>query len=52
MTATQRQPGDSGAADDASGDMKAKGMRGVIDVALGVSRATEWNVGISVVYNE
>ena len=39
MTTTQRQTGDSGTADDASGNMKAKGMRCVIDVALGVSRA-------------
>ena len=39
MAATQRQTSDSSTADDASGDMKAEGMRGVIDVALGVSGA-------------
>lgn len=39
MAATQRQTSDSGTADDASRDMKAEGMRGVIDVALGVARA-------------
>ena len=39
MAATQRQTGNAGAADDASRYMKAKGMRCVIDVALGVAWA-------------
>ena len=38
---TQRQSSDAGAADDTSWHVKAKGMRCVIDVALGVAWAAE-----------
>ena len=45
MTAAQRQARDAGCRDDAGGHGQPKGMRGVVDVALGAARANPRRTG-------